>query len=349
MLPSTQAKPEERLLEVRGLTVRFPTRQGAVHAVEDLTFNLSARRTLAVVGESGSGKSATALALVGLHRTAQVSGEVRLAGLQLVGAPDKVLRSVRGERIGMIFQDPLSALHPHYTVGAQIAEAYRAHRNCSKRDALRRAAEMLDLVRIPGAARRIRDYPHQFSGGMRQRIMIAMALACDPELLIADEPTTALDVTTQAEVLELMRDLQHELGMSIILITHNLGIVGEMADDVMVMYAGRVVERATVADLFGAPNHPYTAGLLGSVVRLDQPRPETLVAIGGQPPSLVDLPGGCAFHPRCAYRIALCTNECPSLRPLTSGHDVSCHRAAEPRRAGTSLPEPTQTGVGASS
>jgi peptide/nickel transport system ATP-binding protein len=328
--------PAETLLEVRDLHIEFATDRGAVRAVDSVSFTVPSKTTLGIVGESGSGKSATALALVGLHRSrnATVTGEVLLGGQQLIGAPSQVLRAVRGDRIGMIFQEPLSALHPQYTVGDQIIEAYRAHRDVPRRAARRKAIEMLDLVRIPRADRRADDYPHQFSGGMRQRIMIAMALCCDPDLLVADEPTTALDVTTQAEVLALLRDLQQQIGMAIILITHDFGVIGEMADNVMVMYAGRAVETAPAESVFTSPGHPYTWGLLNSMVSLDQPRPERLAAIPGQPPSLIHLPPGCAFHPRCPHAAGLgdrCAEELPELSTVTTQHAVACHLPADDR------------------
>jgi peptide/nickel transport system ATP-binding protein len=327
--PQSEGPP---LLDVKNLRVEFSTRRGIVRAVEDLSFGLARGATLGIVGESGSGKSATALALLGLHRSrgAKVSGQVRLGGVELVGASDEVLRSVRGGKIGMIFQDPLSALHPLYPVGGQIVEAYQAHRGGSKRSARRRAVEMLELVRIPRAERRVDDYPHQFSGGMRQRIMIAMALCCEPDVLVADEPTTALDVTTQAEILALLRDLQAQLGMAIVLITHDLGVVGEMADNVMVMYAGRAVEMAPVERVFDGSSHPYTWGLLGSLISLDRPRPDRLSAIPGQPPSLINVPTGCSFHPRCSYAERLggrCQAERPELVAIGSAHEVACHLA----------------------
>jgi peptide/nickel transport system ATP-binding protein len=320
------------ILDVEGLSVQFATRRGVVRAVEDLSFAVERGQTLGIVGESGSGKSATALALVGLHRGAgaKVTGHVHIDGTETVGATDETLRSVRGGRVGMIFQDPLSALHPLYRVGDQIIEAIRAHQGVSRRQAKARAVEMLQLVRIPRADRRIDDYPHQFSGGMRQRIMIAMALSCRPDVLIADEPTTALDVTTQAEVLALLRDLQGELGMAIVLITHDLGVVGEMADNVMVMYAGRAVEKTTVETIFDGAAHPYTWGLLGSLVSLDRPRPERLSAITGQPPSLINVPSGCAFNPRCAEAEKLggrCQEQRPELLSIGARHQVACHLA----------------------
>ncbi|HLI00946.1 MAG TPA: ABC transporter ATP-binding protein [Acidimicrobiales bacterium] len=352
---STSPSPgRDPLVAVDDLHVEFPTNRGVVRAVTGVSFSLGRGETVGIVGESGSGKSATALALLGLHRgSARVHGSVRLDGQELVGASDGLLRSVRGGRAGMIFQDPLSALHPHYRVGDQIIEAYRTHRGGSKRAARRRAVELLEMVRIPRADRRVDDYPHQFSGGMRQRIMIAMALSCRPDLLVADEPTTALDVTTQAEVLGLLRDLQAELGMAIVLITHDLGVVGEMADQVVVMYAGRVVEQASVESIFSEPGHPYTWGLLGSLVSLDRPRPDRLLAIPGQPPSLVNPPTGCAFHPRCPHAEtvgAACQHEIPLLLGTGAGggtgpglgngggRRVACHlpveRRAELRPAG---------------
>ena len=289
-------------------------------------------RTLGIVGESGSGKSVTSLAIMGLHRQGgdtEVTGQIRLDGEDLVSAsPDRV-RRLRGSKMAMIFQDPLSALHPYYTVGAQITEAYRVHNKVSKQEARRRAVDLLGRVGIPQPAVRVDDYPHQFSGGMRQRAMIAMALSCDPELLIADEPTTALDVTVQAQILDLIVGLQAEFGSAVIIITHDLGVVAEVADDVLVMYAGRVAETGSATDVFLKPGHPYAWGLLGSMPRLDVARVDRLRPIRGTPPSLINVPPGCPFHPRCSYPEQVggdrCRTEVPVLRETGPGHRVACH------------------------
>jgi peptide/nickel transport system ATP-binding protein len=303
----------EPLLEVNDLRVSIPTEDGVVKAVTGPSFRLARGRTLGIVGESGSGKSITALTLLGLTRRygAQISGEVRFLGRDLLAMPEPQLRDLRGDEIAMIFQDPLAALHPFKKVGSQIVEAMTAHRSISRADARRRTVELFALVGIPDPARRLDDYPHEFSGGMRQRAMIAMALANEPQLLIADEPTTALDVTVQAQILALMRRLQAELGMAIIMITHDLGVIAEMADEVCVMYAGAFVEQAPVRELFGDPQHPYTWGLLGSIARLDVGRDALLVPIAGRPPSLISPPSGCTFHPRCLHR----QPECPQVEP----------------------------------
>jgi len=327
----TNQAGESPLLDVCDLRVHFSTPRGVVKAVDGVSLSIERAKTMGIVGESGSGKSALSSALLGLHarqRTAQVTGQVWLDGVEMVGASEASWRAVRGEKIGMIFQDPMSALHPQYSVGDQIAEGYRAHRHCSRREAYARAIEMLNLVRIPNANSRVKDYPHQFSGGMRQRVVIAMALACEPQLLIADEPTTALDVTIQAEVLGLLRQLQRELSMAIILITHDLGVIAEMADSVIVMYAGRAVEKTTGDEIFERPGHPYTWGLLGSLVRLDEERKDRLTAIAGSPPSLVQVPSGCSFHPRCGYRSWIgerCVVERPDLRMTGQQQEVACH------------------------
>ena len=262
------------LLEVRDLRIQFPTDDGLVKAVDGVSFTLERGRTLGIVGESGSGKSVTSMGIMGLHEgtRAQITGEIRLDGEDLVAAPRARVRSLRGDKMAMIFQDPLSALHPYYTVGHQIIEAYRVHNKVSKQAARRHAVDLLGRVGIPQPQTRVDDYPHQFSGGMRQRVMIAMALSCDPELLIADEPTTALDVTVQAQILDLISDLQSEFGSAVIIITHDLGVVAELSDDILVMYAGRVAEHASAADIFGRPEHPYTWGLLSSMPRLDRER-----------------------------------------------------------------------------
>jgi peptide/nickel transport system ATP-binding protein len=325
-------------LDVRDLRVHFPTDDGLVRSVDGISFKLARGSTLGIVGESGCGKSVTSQAILGLHKgtRAQISGEVWLDGTELVGADAEDVRKLRGNKMSMIFQDPLSALHPFFSIGSQIVEAYRIHHDASKKQAWVRAVEMLDRVGIPNPSERAKDYPHQFSGGMRQRAMIAMALVNDPELLIADEPTTALDVTVQAQIIELMADLQKEFGSAIIIITHDLGVVAEIADDVVVMYAGRGVEYASASDIFYSPEHPYTWGLLSSVTRLDRVREDRLRPIPGTPPSLLNVPSGCAFNPRCTYRGTdgiPCTTERPDLVATTPGHTVACHMSAQVRRA----------------
>ncbi|MBV8931654.1 MAG: ABC transporter ATP-binding protein [Kutzneria sp.] len=324
-------------LDVRDLRVRFTTDDGVVKSVDGLTCSLERGRTLGIVGESGSGKSVSSLAVMGLHRTAtnaSVSGEIWLDGEELVSADDEHVRRLRGKKMAMIFQDPLSAIHPYYTVGDQIIEAYRIHHQVTRRVARKHAVEMLGRVGIPRPNSRVDDYPHQFSGGMRQRAMIAMALSCDPELLIADEPTTALDVTVQAQILDLIRDLQREFGSAVVIITHDLGVVAELADDVLVMYAGRCVERGSAEAIFRSPAHPYTWGLLGSMPRLDRERSERLLPIRGTPPSLINVPGGCAFHPRCGYADltgGASASEVPRLTEDQARHWVACHLGAGQR------------------
>jgi peptide/nickel transport system ATP-binding protein len=319
------------MLEVRDLRVQFQTDDGRLKAVDGLSFDLERGRTLGIVGESGSGKSVTSLAIMGLHRGTgtTITGQIRLDGEDLVSAGPERVRQLRGAAMAMIFQDPLTALHPYYTVGAQIAEAYRVHNRVSKRMARKRAIDLLKRVGIPQPRVRVDDYPHQFSGGMRQRVMIAMALSCDPELLIADEPTTALDVTVQAQILDLIVDLQAEFGSAVIIITHDLGVVAEVADEVLVMYAGREAEAGTAGDVFRRPGHPYTWGLLGSMPRLDVARVKRLHPIPGTPPSLINVPAGCPFHPRCAYPARVggdrCASEVPVLREPRPQHQVACH------------------------
>ncbi|MEZ5115191.1 MAG: ABC transporter ATP-binding protein [Candidatus Nanopelagicales bacterium] len=336
--PATPAEPPRAFLDVRDLRVHFPTEDGLVKAVDGLTFTVDRGSTLGIVGESGSGKSVTSQAILGLHKKtrAKVSGQIWLDGQELVGMDAEEMRTLRGSKIAMIFQDPLSSLHPYYKVGAQLVEAYRVHHpKASKSEARDRAIDMLNKVRIPNPVKRFDDYPHQFSGGMRQRAMIAMALMNDPELLIADEPTTALDVTVQAQILELMKELQQEFNSAIIIITHDLGVVAETADDVVVMYGGRCVEQGTVNDVFYTPEMPYTFGLLASMPRMDRARKTRLDPIPGSPPSLINVPKGCVFNPRCTYvdRVgAACTTENPDLAPTTAGHLVRCHLPASERR-----------------
>jgi peptide/nickel transport system ATP-binding protein len=324
-------------LDVRDLRIHFSTDDGLVRAVDGVSFAVERGRTLGIVGESGSGKSVTSLGILGLHTgpAARITGEVWLDGDQLVGKPAGFVRALRGQKMAMIFQDPLSAMHPFYTVGQQIMEAYRIHNSVSKAAARTRAIELLDRVGIPEPGRRVDAYPHQFSGGMRQRAMIAMALACNPQLLIADEPTTALDVTVQAQILDLIRDLQQEFGSAVVIITHDLGVVAELADDILVMYAGRAVEQGSCEDLFYRPEHPYTWGLLSSMPRLDRDRQDRLVPIKGSPPSLINVPSGCAFHPRCPYAERTegrSVTEVPALTRAGGGHLVACHLGHEQRR-----------------
>jgi peptide/nickel transport system ATP-binding protein len=325
-------------LSVRDLRVHFPTADGLVKSVDGLTFDVERGQILGIVGESGSGKSVTSQAIMGLHKgsRAQITGEVWLDGHELVAASEADMRALRGEEMAMIFQDPLSALHPFYTVGFQITEAYRVHNKVSKRQAKARCIEMLERVGIPNPDRRFEDYPHQFSGGMRQRAMIAMALICDPKLLIADEPTTALDVTVQAQILELMKDLQREFNSAIILITHDLGVVAETCDSVVVMYGGQCVEQGSVDDIFYRPEMPYAWGLLGSMPRMDRTRQARLLPIPGTPPSLIQVPKGCVFNPRCRFTDRVTGNKCytehPDLLETAAGHNVRCHIPFEQRR-----------------
>jgi peptide/nickel transport system ATP-binding protein len=327
---------EEPLLRVEDLRVEFPTEDGIVHAVDGITYQVDRGGTLGIVGESGSGKTVAALTTLGLTRGqgAVISGRILFEGRDLVALSDRELRTIRGNDIAMVFQDPLSSLHPLYKVGAQLVEAVRAHQDVSRSMARGRAVELLGLVGIPDPSRRVDDYPHEFSGGMRQRAMIAMALANEPKLLIADEPTTALDVTVQAQILALMERLQRELGMAIVIITHDLGVIAEVADDVAVMYAGRIVETASVELIFSGPEHPYTWGLLKSIPTLDSPRAEELVPIPGTPPSLINPPSGCHFHPRCPYAQPDHSIIDPFLEPAPGepDHQVACLLAAEVRR-----------------
>jgi peptide/nickel transport system ATP-binding protein len=310
------------LLDVRDLKTHFKTDDGVVRAVDGVSFSVEKGKTLGIVGESGSGKSVTCLTIMGLNPKANTitSGEALFNGENLLTANSKRLREIRGNDIAMIFQDPMTSLNPVHTIGQQLVEAVLLHRDITKKQAKARALELLKAVGIPRAERRIDDYPHQFSGGMRQRVMIAMALVNDPDLLVADEPTTALDVTTQAQILNLMNRLQEEFGSAIIMITHDLGVVAEVANDVVVMYAGNLVEKAPVDDLYKAPRHPYTWGLLGSLPRLDS-HVDRLVQIPGSPPSLLNPPRGCRFHPRCPYVMEICKGELPQLSP--SPHDAS--------------------------
>ncbi|MFD4244666.1 ABC transporter ATP-binding protein [Streptomyces sp. NPDC058525] len=318
------------LLRVRDLGVTFTTPRGPVRAVDSLGFTVEAGRTLGIVGESGSGKSVTSLAVMGLHRgAAEVTGSVALAGRELTGLPERELAAIRGRRMAMIFQDPLSSLHPYYTVGEQVAEHVRVHFKSGRAAARKRAVDMLGEVGIPEPARRAGEYPHQFSGGMRQRAMIAMALACEPDLLIADEPTTALDVTVQAQILELIARLQQERGLGVVMITHDLGVVARVAHEVLVMYGGRAAEQAQVDALFADPAHPYTRGLLDSLPRLDTPDDRPLPSIPGSPPSLLAPAPGCAYAPRCPRAAELCTGVRPEPEAYgdAPGRTVACHFA----------------------
>jgi peptide/nickel transport system ATP-binding protein len=322
----------EPLLEVRDLRVSFRTEDGLVRAVDGVSLSLSPGETLGIVGESGSGKSVTMMSVMRLitDPNARFEGEVLYKGRDLMKLDQDQIRQVRGAGIAMIFQDPMTSLNPVYRVGWQIAEQIREHEKISKQAAHARAAELLASVGIPQAADRVDDYPHQFSGGMRQRVMIAMALSCSPDILIADEPTTALDVTIQAQILNLIKKLRDEFGTAVVLITHDMGVVADLADRIAVMYAGRVIEQGSRRDVFYDPQHPYTWGLLGSIARLDRPKPRRLAAIPGLPPSLLRLPPGCAFGERCAHRFALCDERPELLDKAGDGHLDACH--LEPRQ-----------------
>jgi peptide/nickel transport system ATP-binding protein len=322
---STAQSSTSTLLDVRDLSVRFRTRDGVVQAVSNLSFTLRRGETLGVVGESGSGKSVTSLAIMGLHNraTADITGEILFEGTDLLKLEPAQLRAVRGRDVSMIFQDPFACLHPMYRVGDQISEAVRAHEKVSKDKAFDRAVELLGAVGIPNARSRAKDYPHQFSGGMRQRAMIAMALVHNPDVLIADEPTTALDVTVQAQILELIDTVKKEFDVGVILITHDLGVVAETATHVMVMYAGRAIEYGDNAEIFGGAQHPYTWGLLESMPTIEK-KLDVLLPIEGTPPSLLHPPSGCAFHPRCKYRFEPCANKLPPLEAIPDGHLDAC-------------------------
>ncbi|AXK33938.1 ABC transporter ATP-binding protein [Streptomyces armeniacus] len=326
----------DAFLSVRDLHVRFSTEDGIVKAVDGLSFDLERGSTLGIVGESGSGKSVTNMTVLGLHNPerTEITGEILLDGEELTGAREKTLERLRGNKMAMIFQDPLTALSPFYTIGRQIGEPYRKHMGASKREAHLRAIEMLEKVGIPNPKLRVNDYPHQFSGGMRQRAMIAMALVCNPDLLIADEPTTALDVTVQAQILDLLKDLQQEFGSAIVFITHDLGVIANVSDDILVMYAGRAVERGTTREVLTAPQHPYTWGLLSSMPRISSNVDEELQPIEGTPPSLLNPPPGCPFHPRCDFVDKVSgEHSCKSERPeLPAGRGAACHLTAEQKR-----------------
>lgn len=328
-----------KFLEVKNLSVGFPTPDGLVKASNNVSYSVDLGETLAIVGESGSGKSVSNLAVMGLHNpvSTQISGSAVLnlpsGPVDVISADPEVVRRLRGKVMSMIFQDPMSALHPYYSVGDQIAEAWALYNEGSKKDGLKRAQQMLDLVGIPAADKRVNEFPHQFSGGMRQRVMIAMALVNNPSLLIADEPTTALDVTVQAQILSLLKDLQKEFNMAIILITHDLGVVAQVADRVCVMYGGQVVESATADQTFYKSIQPYTMGLLDSIPRVDLTGSHRLTAIPGQPPSLINLPPGCAFAPRCSFASKVADNKCrvtePELIEKSAEHYARCHLSVE--------------------
>jgi peptide/nickel transport system ATP-binding protein len=326
------------LLEVKDLVVHFETEDGVVRAVDGISYTVQRGHALGIVGESGSGKSVSSMTVMGLTRAgnAHISGSITFDGMDLLNASDTDMRRVRGGEIAMIFQDPMSSLHPFYKIGDQLMEAYRAHNDVSKARARDRAVEMLSLVGIPDPRRRVDGYPHEFSGGMRQRVMIAMALINDPKLLIADEPTTALDVTVQAQILELIQKLQSELDTAVVMITHDLGVVAEVTEEIAVMYAGRMVEYGRADTIFAAPEHPYTWGLLKSIPRLDTPRDQELVPIYGRPPSLINKPSGCSFHPRCPYVREAHKKVDPGLEPtggVDSSHKVACLLPSETRRS----------------
>ena len=330
---TTAERSRDPFLVIDHLSVRFPTHDGLVQAVTDLSYTVRQGQTLGIVGESGSGKSVSSMAVLGLHdpKSTRLEGSITVGGQEVIGADDATMRRLRGSEVAMIFQDPLTALHPFYTIGRQISEAYRIHNDVSKSAAKKRAIEMLDRVGIPQARSRVDDFPHQFSGGMRQRAMIAMALVNDPKLVIADEPTTALDVTVQAQILDLLQDLQREFNSAIIIITHDLGVIAEMADDVLVMYGGRAVETGPTKLILTHPEMPYTWGLLSSVADVAADTNVRLVPIPGNPPSLLNPPSGCPFHPRCTHRDKvpgdLCVTTLPELLPASVGKDHlrRCH------------------------
>ncbi|MET0915507.1 MAG: ABC transporter ATP-binding protein [Jiangellaceae bacterium] len=329
--PDASAAGHVPLLHVEDLQVEFRTRDGVAKAVNGVSFSLEEGQTLAILGESGSGKSVTAQAVMGILDTPPgfvTGGAVRFRGQDLLTLPEDERRAYRGRSISMIFQDALSSLNPVFTVGWQIGEMFRVHEGLSKKNAKQRAIELMELVRIPAARERVNDYPHQFSGGMRQRIMIAMAISLDPDVLIADEPTTALDVTVQAQIMELLADLQRERKMGLILITHDLGVVADVADKISVMYAGRIMERALVGDIYARPAHPYTKGLLESIPRVDL-KGQELAAIKGLPPSLTRIPAGCEFNPRCPYAQDICRENRPPLLEVVPGQFSACHFAKE--------------------
>jgi oligopeptide transport system ATP-binding protein len=318
---------EGHLLEVEDLTVEFRTPYGVVNAVNGISYTLDSGETLAILGESGSGKSVSAQAIMGIIDSPPgfiTEGVIKYRGIDLLTLPESERRKSRGDKIAMIFQDALTALNPVFTVGWQIGEMFRVHRGASRDEAKKKAIELMERVKIPSARERVGDYPHQFSGGMRQRVMIAMALSLDPDILIADEPTTALDVTVQAQIMDLLAELQQETGMGLILITHDLGVVADVSDRLAVMYAGKIVETGSVYDIYGNPAHPYTEGLMNSIPRLDQKGTE-LNPIRGTPPNLMQIPTGCAFHPRCPYAREVCTRDEPPLYEVSGDRRSACH------------------------
>jgi oligopeptide transport system ATP-binding protein len=322
------------LLEVNDLATHFFTQDGVVKAVDGISYSLDEGEILGIVGESGCGKSVSALSIMRLVANPPgriVRGEVEFEGEDLLKLDDAEMRHIRGNRIAMVFQEPMTSLNPVLTIGRQLTETLELHLGMNKSQARERAIELLRMVNIPDPERRLKDYPHQFSGGMRQRVMIAMALSCNPRLIIADEPTTALDVTIQAQILELMRDLAQQFGTALIIITHNLGVVARYANRVNVMYAGRIIETGSAQEIYHNPRHPYTLGLLNSVPRLDEPRKVRLDPIEGMPPDLIQLPGGCSFAPRCKFVYEKCIQETPPLIPVTNGHQSACWRSKELR------------------
>jgi peptide/nickel transport system ATP-binding protein len=340
----------EPLLRVEDLRVSFATEEGVVQAVDGVTFDLAAGEVLAVVGESGSGKSVTAMTLMGLTRSsnARFEGSAHYKGTELIGASEAELRKVRAAEIAMIFQDPMTSLNPVVRIGKQIVEQIQEHEGVPDQQARERTVELLERVGIPRARERVDNYPFEFSGGMRQRVMIALALACNPSVLIADEPTTALDVTIQAQILQRIRELREETGAAVVLVTHDLGVVAEIADRIAVMYAGRIVEQGTLDQLFYDPQHPYTWGLLGSITRVDKPRPERLPAIAGLPPSLADRPEGCHFRPRCPHEFGECS-KVPPLEARVDGqsdHQDRCWLRVDEKRAKREV-RPGEVGLGA--
>ena len=323
------------LLEVKDLNVRFNTGDGAVHAVNGINFSLASGQTLGIVGESGSGKSQSVLAMMGLlARNGSTTGQVLYQGQDVLTMPAHKLNTIRGDRMAMIFQDPMTSLNPYLTIERQMTEVLELHKGLDRKAARARSLRMLDAVKIPDAAQRINTYPHEFSGGMRQRVMIAMALLCEPELLIADEPTTALDVTVQAQILALLRDLQRDFKTAIVLITHDLGVVAGVCDQVMVLYAGRVMEQGSAEDIFYRPSHPYTIGLLGAIARLDRTE-QALIAIPGSPPNMSQLSAGCPFQPRCSFAQAVCSTQVPMLQQVSAGSVAlrACHVLTDEVRA----------------
>ena len=346
-----QPVPEgSHLLEVDDLKMYFHTQDGVVKAVDGVSYTLDRGETLGVVGESGSGKSVTSLTIMGLIEMPPgriEGGDVRYRGKSLLQMSDEEMQHIRGNDIAMIFQDPMTSLNPVYTIGRQLGEGLRLHRGYTKEQATQRAIELLGLVGIPNPEQRVKDYPHQFSGGMRQRVMIAMALACDPDILIADEPTTALDVTIQAQIVELMKEMQEKNGNAIIMITHDLGVVADVADKIMVMYAGSPVEMGTADEIFYEPHHPYTWGLMRSIPKAETGEKKPLTPIEGNPPSLVHVPAGCSFAPRCPYATDKCRAEKPGRVQVSEGHFARCHYAADESFVAKNAPENSRTQKGA--